>query len=119
MVFFKNQFTYLSVKNQEFKISFREKMTRVIVPGKFYNHSELHPVNILCFRTEYFGQKEYKDGKQLLVQEKANTGDPITENLRNWLEWAKKKADWYDPFKVISDDLLADVDMVTLTFKEN
>ena len=35
---------------------------------------------------------------------------------QEWLEWAKRKADWYDPFIESPDELLADVDRNTLEF---
>jgi len=33
-----------------------------------------------------------------------------------WIEWARKTADWYDPHINGDDDLLSDVDKETLTF---
>ncbi|RYE54116.1 MAG: hypothetical protein EOP48_12970 [Sphingobacteriales bacterium] len=33
-----------------------------------------------------------------------------------WLEWAKRKADWYDPFIETPDELLVDVDQNSLEF---
>ena len=35
---------------------------------------------------------------------------------QEWLEWAKRKADWYDPFIESGDELLTDVDRNTLEF---
>ncbi|GAA4756142.1 hypothetical protein [Flavisolibacter ginsenosidimutans] len=35
---------------------------------------------------------------------------------QEWLAWAKRKADWYDPFIESPDELLADVDQNTLEF---
>ena len=35
---------------------------------------------------------------------------------QEWLEWAKRKADWYDPFTESPDELLANVDRNTLEF---
>ena len=31
------------------------------------------------------------------------------EKFKHWLEWARKKADWYDPFIDLKDKLLNDV----------
>lgn len=42
----------------------------------------------------------------------------MTDEAINWIEWARKKADWYDPFIDAEDDLLSDVDKDTLTFKK-
>jgi hypothetical protein len=38
-----------------------------------------------------------------------------SQELNIWLEWAKKKADWYDPMMENSDEL-NDIDMESLTF---
>ena len=35
---------------------------------------------------------------------------------QEWLQWAKRKADWYDPLIEGPDELLADVDLNTLEF---
>lgn len=35
---------------------------------------------------------------------------------QEWLAWAKRKADWYDPLIESPDELLADVDQNTLEF---
>lgn len=40
----------------------------------------------------------------------------LTEDIKNWIEWARKKADWYDPFIEAEDELLNDVDKDSLTF---
>ena len=42
----------------------------------------------------------------------------MDNDLTNWLKWARKKADWYDPFVEEDDKLLEDVDREKLTFKE-
>ena len=42
----------------------------------------------------------------------------LNEEVTAWLEWARKKADWYDPFIEKADDLLGDVDKETLSIKK-
>jgi len=34
----------------------------------------------------------------------------ISEELQTWIEWAKKKADWFDPFTNAPDEYLDDTD---------
>ena len=46
-------------------------------------------------------------------QEKNN----FSEELKSWVEWARKKAEWYDPFIESEDELLNDVDRETLILK--
>ena len=52
------------------------------------------------------------------VEQKAIETNGISEDLRNWLEWARKKAQWYDPFIECDDELLNEVDRETLTLKQ-
>ncbi len=47
----------------------------------------------------------------------ATSGNLFNEENRNFIAWARKKADWYDPFIEASDELLEDVDRVKLAFK--
>ena len=42
----------------------------------------------------------------------------LTDEKQHWIQWARKKADWYDPFIDAEDDLLDDIDKDTLTFKK-
>ena len=49
------------------------------------------------------------------VEQKAFADNTISEELTNWLDWARKKADWYDPFIEKEDELLEDVDKENLT----
>lgn len=52
------------------------------------------------------------------VVEKAKGSGELTEELKNWIQWAQNKTDWYDPFINQSDPDLEDVDKATLTFKK-
>ncbi len=94
----------------------REK-ERVAQELKDRQEKELADFKTLLENAERWHKADNLRNYIAIVQKIANNGNPITEDLKNWLEWANKKADWYDPFKAINDDLLADVDMVTLTFK--
>lgn len=42
----------------------------------------------------------------------------LTENLKTQIEWARKKADWYDPFIESYDELLNEIDREELTLKK-
>lgn len=50
------------------------------------------------------------------LEARAASNQPIPPETLEWLEWAKRKADWYDPFIESPDELLADVDQNTLEF---
>lgn len=48
------------------------------------------------------------------VQAKASAGEGISDELKDWLEWARQKADWYDPFIESKDGLLDEINKDTL-----
>jgi len=52
-------------------------------------------------------------------EENCYSTNALTEENKLWLEWAKKKADWYDPFIEMEDPLLRDVDRNSLLTKLN
>ena len=52
------------------------------------------------------------------VETKSLANNNNSEELKTWLEWARNKADWYDPFIAREDELLNDVDKNTLTIKK-
>jgi hypothetical protein len=52
------------------------------------------------------------------VEEHAINNNILTDELINWLAWARKKADWYDPLIENDDELLKNVDRDTLTLKK-
>lgn len=43
------------------------------------------------------------------VEANANRNNLLTDDLTGWLEWAKKKADWYDPMIKSFDVLLGEI----------
>lgn len=49
------------------------------------------------------------------VESKAIAGNTLTEETKAWLTWARKKADWYDPFIEMKDELLDNVNKDILT----
>ncbi len=51
------------------------------------------------------------------IEKEGQKGKLSEEEFSNWLLWAKKKLDWYDPHIEESDDLLSDVDRNTLIKK--
>lgn len=52
------------------------------------------------------------------VEEKAKGSGGLTEELKDWIQWAQMKTDWYDPFLDHPDPDLDGVDKDTLTFKK-
>jgi len=52
----------------------------------------------------------------VLEQESIKNGTQSVE-MQQYIEWARKKADWYDPFVESDDELLNQADKKSLTFK--
>ena len=50
-------------------------------------------------------------------EEQANRTNTLSDEKKEWLEWAKEKADWYDPFIEKEVKLLEEVDRDTLEYK--
>lgn len=50
------------------------------------------------------------------VEKKAMADNNLTVETKTWLTWARKKADWYDPFIESKDEILNGVDKETLSF---
>jgi len=42
----------------------------------------------------------------MAVEEKNKKEGELTEELKEWIKWAKRKADWYDPLIDQEDPLL-------------
>lgn len=51
------------------------------------------------------------------AEKRVGASGTISEAQRNWLEWARQKADWYDPFTEREDALLCAVDKETFMIK--
>lgn len=51
------------------------------------------------------------------VKRTAMTRGTMTEDLIDWIVWAQKKCNWYDPLVNAPDELLGDIDKITLAFE--
>lgn len=52
------------------------------------------------------------------VRQNTVASNNLSDELHTWLEWASKKADWYDPQVSGADELMSKVDKDTLTLKK-
>jgi hypothetical protein len=52
------------------------------------------------------------------VEQNASTNGNLSEEKRQWLVWARKKADWYDPFIEMQDELLNKINRDTLALEK-
>lgn len=178
--------TWIVVDGEKLSITCREKLSKVIVKGQYYDQTEFKASGLLSIRIEVsYDRKEWVDGKTLMenqlskviaylemkarqvkeertrreqywaeqrekdriakeVQEKkvkelsdfnelfrkarrhdnaekirryaneweqfAITNNLLTEELKEKIEWVRKKADWYDPFIEAEDELMKGID---------
>ena len=52
------------------------------------------------------------------LEESALSRNTLTDDVKKTIEWARNKADWYDPFMETFDELLDDVNREDLEFKK-
>lgn len=74
---------------------------------------------LLNFKKMLQNSKQWQEAKILRsyldeVETKAKTNHSLTDELKNWIEWGRKKANWYDPQTSSPDDLLNDKDKENL-----
>ncbi|MFT4850690.1 MAG: hypothetical protein ACI83B_003249 [Sediminicola sp.] len=43
-------------------------------------------------------------------EDRMKSNGELTKDVMDWLDWARKKADWYDPFMEAEDEIFQDVD---------
>lgn len=53
------------------------------------------------------------------LEAKTTKEQSMSEDLTEWLKWAHKKVDWYDPNIEAKDSLMEGVDKENLTFKKS
>jgi hypothetical protein len=111
----------MEVKEWKNKIKIDEDLRKE--KEKLKREYELMQENDLCKFKEMLGKaSRWHKANNLRDYIKAVEEKEITNNdsieLREWLDWARKKADWYDPFIESKDILLNEVDKETLVIKK-
>lgn len=77
------------------------------------------------FRMMLFNAHRYSLATQLrdyinAIEAKANAANALTDEKKELIEWARRRADWYDPtMPTLEDDLLNDVDLENLRTKDS
>lgn len=96
-IYWKNQ-REIQRKEEEKKLAFQERREKEVKNFKdmFRDASRWQQTNNL---------RNCIDAMEANAKEKGG----ITEEILSWLAWARNKADWYDPFIGINDELLNDV----------
>tara|TARA_R110002049_G_scaffold34058_3_gene111567 strand:+ start:6075 stop:7199 length:1125 start_codon:yes stop_codon:yes gene_type:complete len=94
-------------KEQEIKAS-QEKELRKQRENELTNFAKLFETATRWHKTQYL-RNYIKEFEEFAV--KTNTLDP---DKKEWINWAKEKADWYDPFIEKNDELLIGIDRDSL-----
>jgi len=79
---------------------------------------ELHDFKLLLNAAQRHNDvkliREYIQSKENIARRDGS----ISEDLKQWIEWARNKAGWYDPHIGKEDELLKDVNRATLMLKK-
>jgi len=97
------------------KLEAERQKLREIEEGK---ENELVKFKLLLNKASRWHQAKIIRSYLDSVLQKEIQNNTKTEELIDWLNWAKKKADWYDPTIESIDELLQNVDKETLSFKK-
>ncbi|GAB3534878.1 hypothetical protein GCM10027443_22720 [Pontibacter brevis] len=103
---------------RERKQAEREERERVYREMEARQEKELASLKHILVEAERWRQakvmREYADE----VERAARANDAYTDQLGQWAEWVRNKADWHDPQVKRHDDLLTEIDWETLTLKK-
>ncbi len=86
----------------------KERERRKLVNEELSQFTSLFPLQYRWHQARIL--RKYLDAYEIHL--KAN--DQWSEERKHWLTWARKKADWYDPFVELNDKALEGVDRNTL-----
>ncbi len=96
----------------------REKQREKVRLQKEFEHrrsADLKMFTEMLFKSSRWHKSENLRSYIQEVENRAKITGSLTQELKDWIAWAKQKADWYDPFIEVEDELLKQVDRETLT----
>lgn len=88
----------------------RQEEARIKKETEARKSKELEEVKILFNDSSSWHKSTILNNYIEEVEKRAIETNSMTEELKNWLVWAKQKADWYNPFIKKEDELLTDSD---------
>ncbi len=94
-----------AIRNEE-----AEKNRRIEEQKQKHKENEL-----ISFKKMLQNSKQWQEAKILRnylddIEMKAKANCSLSDELKNWIQWGRNKADWYDPQTSSPDDLLNEVD---------
>jgi hypothetical protein len=78
---------------------------------------ELDDFNLLLNAAQRYNDVKLMRAYIQSKEDLAKNNGTLNDDLQSWLDWVRKKADWYDPHIEAYDELLSEVNRSTLTFK--
>ncbi len=109
-------------RKERYRIAEEERQQKAKMERELHERQEdeLLKFKRLLFDTHRFqtalSMRNYIDA----IESKAGTAEKLTEELTQWLAWAKKRADWYDPTVPRDEnDLLKSVDILNLQSRDS
>lgn len=100
------------------KIKQREQEEKARLQKELEKRQDTELVNfkLLIKKTERWQQLRLIRGYIDELESKSIERNLFNEEIKEWVQWARGKADWYDPHINATDELLNEVDKETLTF---
>jgi len=100
----------------ERKEQLRKEMEHIRLNLEKRKRTELARFRELLAKAKRLDQTEIIRSYIKVVEENAINNNSITPDLRDWISWAKRKANWFDPMIEADDELLDGVDRSTLCY---
>jgi hypothetical protein len=102
-------------RQQEIEERKQEELDRQREERKQMQERELSNFKLLLNKVERWQRLNLIRGYINELENKCIEQNLLTEDVKDWIVWARRKADWYDPHINAEDDLLKDVDKEMLT----
>ncbi len=75
---------------------------------------ELQKFKYLIKESKLWHKSVILDNYLTEVERRAIENNSLTDEFKTWLEWAKQKAEWFNPFIKREDDIFSDDDRLVL-----
>lgn len=95
----------------------QEEVERIRMELVKRQENELIDFKLLLKKVERWQELKLIRGYIDELEAKSIEMNLYSQEIKDWIEWGRKKADWYDPHINAKDELLSDVDRDTLKFK--
>ena len=92
----------------------QQEEKRIRDEEKARRENELVQFQNLFTMSERFYKAQHIRDYICQIEERATISSSLTEELKEWIQWARDKADWLDPFINREDELLKDINKNTL-----